>query len=1262
MMLYGMHGVYAQVPKPPTNTQSPNVASLGLFGEIPVTPANGLPGINIPLYEWKEGSISLPVSLNYHASGFRPDMHPGWVGMGWGLEAGGVISRIVKDLPDDYNNPNYGTNFANTGFYWTYSVLNSANWDQISNMQSLARSTDLSEDTEPDEFSFSYPGGNGTFYRDHLGTWKVKCDKPVKVTFNDQFLPVPFVSPSFTYMQQYGNFQSFSGFTVTDENGNQYLYGGNTSAIEYEISFFTQEVNEWTAQAWHLTKVIHADGYTVDFNYEKDGYVNQMYVAITLDLGTSTVSSGSIFNPRPSCSSSSNATSESFFYDGKLISPSYLKSVQGSNGRIVFDRSLSTELRYPSVTYAYKYSMFQNPGFLSFLPILATDDPYPQCLEKLQWKKLDKIRIEDLAGNTKRTFSLSYNNIATERLMLQAVTETGALGEVKKPYKFSYDVSQPLPPYLACKTDHWGFYNGTYASIANQATFMNTYYGYREPNTTYLLAGTLNKIEYPTGGVTEFTFEPHQYNKRLQFNRTDGIDPAFNTKTLAGGLRIRKISSYDVLNPAVKQEKEYFYVNGYTNTANVSNLPSSGILGGQAKYYFDDYRTNAYNDNNIIYSKAVFSSQSVLPVSENSLGSHISYSEVTEKLSDGSYTRFFFTNYDGHLDEPVPCLQPTRTAYEPATSLAAERGVLLSEESYSGTNLLLKKKEIEYLALNKTSEFVRSISARFIPVCSNTSARAEEGVAYKIYTYSYVPKAETTTVYDESGQNSLTTRRDLVYNTSYRQVSEESGTDSKGQLTKTYYRYPYDVLGYTPSGTVDASQATAYMIKQNMVGWPVETIQTKTINSTEQVVGSDVITWQSFAGKVKPALAYKFGGAAPIAKSSYVNYSVTGYNAAEVISKDSRLVSEAQYLAYDNRGNLSGYAKSNDIKRSFIWDYNKNFRIAEVAAATPDQIAYTSFETTDLGGWTAAAGATYFTGNGNMTGLRSFSGQLTKTVPAGNYLLTLWGLTGGTQTVNGQAGTVQATSGNHVLKQWKLTNPATVTVVADNIDELRLYPENAQMNTFAYDPLVDITEECDPNNQITYYEYEGLGRLKIVRDREKNLVRKNLYNYRDKPDVTYSNPYRSANFMKQCFSLGSYVLYEVPAGTYTSVISQQDANDKAQADIDANGQQFADLNGICDDSPVDLLYATSLTGTITLSFENTNTHKIYNFSISQPSTTVATVFGSLPKGWYNVSVNIPGTGEHFMGIGQNWHGNTGVVTFSNIRMLYPQEFTVIINW
>jgi hypothetical protein len=63
----------AQIPGSPANLQSPNMASLGLYGDIPVSLFTGSPSIEIPLYTIEERDIKIPLSLSYHFAGGDPN-------------------------------------------------------------------------------------------------------------------------------------------------------------------------------------------------------------------------------------------------------------------------------------------------------------------------------------------------------------------------------------------------------------------------------------------------------------------------------------------------------------------------------------------------------------------------------------------------------------------------------------------------------------------------------------------------------------------------------------------------------------------------------------------------------------------------------------------------------------------------------------------------------------------------------------------------------------------------------------------------------------------------------------------------------------------------------------------------------------------------------------------------------------------------------------------------------------------------------------
>lgn len=74
-----------QIPAAPQAAQSPGAASLGTYGNYPVSPVTGKQEININLHTLTDGNVKIPIALDYDASGVRPDIHPGWTGLNFGL-------------------------------------------------------------------------------------------------------------------------------------------------------------------------------------------------------------------------------------------------------------------------------------------------------------------------------------------------------------------------------------------------------------------------------------------------------------------------------------------------------------------------------------------------------------------------------------------------------------------------------------------------------------------------------------------------------------------------------------------------------------------------------------------------------------------------------------------------------------------------------------------------------------------------------------------------------------------------------------------------------------------------------------------------------------------------------------------------------------------------------------------------------------------------------------------------------------------------
>ncbi len=99
---FAQGGSIADVQTPKLVPPSPDAAALGKYGAIPVDKSTGIPQISIPLYEIKTPRFTLPISLSYHASGIKVDEIASWVGIGWALNAGGVITRSIVGSPDEW--------------------------------------------------------------------------------------------------------------------------------------------------------------------------------------------------------------------------------------------------------------------------------------------------------------------------------------------------------------------------------------------------------------------------------------------------------------------------------------------------------------------------------------------------------------------------------------------------------------------------------------------------------------------------------------------------------------------------------------------------------------------------------------------------------------------------------------------------------------------------------------------------------------------------------------------------------------------------------------------------------------------------------------------------------------------------------------------------------------------------------------------------------------------------------------------------------
>ena len=365
----------------------------------------------------------------------------------------------------------------------------------------------------------------------------------------------------------------------------------------------------------------------------------------------------------------------------------------------------------------------------------------------------------------------------------------------------------------------------------------------------------------------------------------------------------------------------------------------------------------------------------------------------------------------------------------------------------------------------------------------------------------------------------------------------------------------------------------ATMIQKNMVSTPISSISSiYSIGYLSQLYLNEKVTefTQLSNGDVKPSRILEQRFATP--QSSFTAYSgptTTNYANYKI----------PQIFTYDANSNLTGVTDEGSRKVANIYDYNDKYVIASVINADPvvDLPAYTSFETSVLGGWILTGPPTYSTTN-FITGTQGFilnSCTLRANISTAKpYLLSFWA-NNASVTVTGGA-TLSKTGPTYLGMTYYEYNIAQSTASVSltgnsNIDELRIYPTTARMRTTTYDPLIGKTSECDENNHITYYTYDNLARLQFIKDEAGNVVKAYEYNTVSAAKqtgcpVSYSNHLISELITRSNCSAGyrgGGVTYTVAAGTYTSTISQFDADMKAEVYLLTNGQNYANTNGSC---------------------------------------------------------------------------------------------------
>lgn len=505
-MIFGQE-ISTQLPV--LSPQSPTTSELGKYGEVQVNESTGIISPSIPLFDYYAGKMNLPISLSYSGNGVRVNQDPTWTGVNWSLNPGGVITRVVKDYPDELAQ----TNSKN---YYTTSELNAlpGAWQMAGGQyasstvwyNTLYGISSTGVDSEVDIFTYNFLGYSGSFYFDkdykvHL----IKFDKELDITF------------SFAANNK-------SSFMIKTPEGDAYFFGGPT-ASESSKTCVIQGAGSCSdafslpksQNAFYLNQISFLKGGAVYFDYTQN---NSNICSYKIGIQESATISGS---PSLSCS---------------ISNPRDITSIVENTVTLKKIRS----------TFNNQFVEFDTSEVNKCASIYKLNNVYLKSLSASGAEtNIKKIKLNYLTVNKE-------TDPTRNKFMIEKVEFFNKDNVLEHNYELNYITPQLMPKKDSFAQDELGYYNGKDSNTTllplTTYTFINNacyHLADREASLGYAQYGALSQIKYPTGGYSTFEYElPYKGQQQVftshNFSATYGAPGSgyvsSGTPVVSGGISI----------------------------------------------------------------------------------------------------------------------------------------------------------------------------------------------------------------------------------------------------------------------------------------------------------------------------------------------------------------------------------------------------------------------------------------------------------------------------------------------------------------------------------------------------------------------------------------------------------------------------------------------------------------------------------------------------------------------------------------------------
>jgi hypothetical protein len=1130
---------------------SPNSSAFAQYGNWPVSLYTGIPNISIPVTALKGRTVEVPISLSYHAAGNHVGDVASWVGLGWSLSAGGVISRSVCGLNDEQGFFDHSSDYANPN---DFSSVITPGIDY----QRMVNTAKSKTDSEPDIYNFSAMGRSFRLL--------ILADGTVKT--------IPHSNLKFVTNPIVGAGQYSDGWTVLLEDGTKLIFGGG-GFTEYTNNFsFKSEDGQGMqfTSSWHLQSITSATGEVINFSYtstdiEQDSYFSQSDFIKYL-------TNNEPCTPIEESEASKSSRSMQFV---NVLEPSAIES-----------------------------DLFR----IDFISTPDREDLYGgNALSEIKvFSKLANIYVERYVFNTTYTTAVSSNELLggtthtsyfKKRLKLNSF-EKRAVGERSEFMRWTFDYNpQKLPSRRSYAQDHWGYFNG---STSNKTLLPSTYFqlpnsplfesrindtGFfpgrhesgadRDPDAAYMQAEILTGIHYPTGGYTKFDYEPNQVlktkevftekDKTLYLNVTSESANSESTKTTT--FTITKpayvklsLSSYisesidqvnlhvsgSILtsagNPVVgKADHGTYWVNlvaagTYTLKLSVNTLGSSlsegelitgeleityPLSGGvnQVPEFTGGLRIRSVKD----YEKASADSTNVkyfvyeTPLVINPVDVNTDYltqqSSKSRNSATGLVCQYMSFIRNSSTKFASGSIQGGTTGYGKVTTLYGpngENGKTVSEftnfpdDEVDGPHNFpyppsLSRDVRRGLLLSETQ--YRNDGTKLSNVQNTYEfTRVGKMVGFKAGYSERLDPFFCTDEFNNCGvqRSFYAIEAEQVKNTSSLQiVFDENGQNPDSLLTSNYYD---NEINTRPVRAITEDSEGRTITTYMRTSLEKSDINAATPLSVDASAAIDAMIDQNMVSQPLQVEKHVDG---QLVERTTTEYKTWSGNILLPANVQKQLGNNASFTTisigdYDYYGNVIHIKPVDGVEKKYIWDYNSSHPIAEVLNARTASFAYTSFESDGNGNWNVSSSERDEVNS--YTGTKGFalsSGYVqTYVSSAGKYQVSLWAKSGSNVLINSSAASVVASRNGWDLLTVAVTGSSTVTITGTGvIDEVRLTPEGAMMTTYAYTGFGGVSSVTDPSGATKFYEYDELLRLVVVRDDNNKVLTTYRYHYKN---------------------------------------------------------------------------------------------------------------------------------------------------------------------